>query len=313
MNSFMIRKEYNNNVSSKYENYSIKKNQFKNNDEKYTIDKTETNFNEWTTTVRKSDKKKSNFYYYNNKNYNFNKKYNEDKKYFSVYETYMQYQYRLKSIDTKEINNYGDKNCDWVYKIFEGKKELDNVVCVTKEFLIVTNNGKTFEETIKNNPNKFTLVVLLFDLEIRTIRDLEKKHIELLLRMKQKSLEVINNYLKNVSDLENKLIFEFHYTPSTYQLHLNVKLNKKPETEEIRKQRIYLLDTVIENLESDSDYYKKPIKILVENISDWEKNLLEWSKIDLDIISKNKYNFETLEFWKFFEQMDCYKNYIDKN
>ena len=227
-----------------------------------------------------------------------------------VLETWENYQNTLKYIDITLIDGK-EKNCDWVYRIFEGKQELDNVLCVTKEFLIVTNNIKTLRAGNKLNPTKFTLVVLLFDLEIRTLRDLEQKHIGVLLQMKQKALQVIKNHLDNFYSDEKKLSFEFHYTPSTYQLHLNVKFNARPEIDENRKHRIHLLDTVIENLKSDSDYYKKPIEIYVRDKDNWEKNLLFWSGIELEIVRTNKFNPETCDFWKFFEHLDCYKNYIN--
>lgn len=228
-----------------------------------------------------------------------------------VYETWEDYQNTLKGIDLGQhgTGNFGNRNCDWVYKIFEGKQELENVVCVTKEFLIVTNNGKSFRDSLKINPNKFTLVVLLFDLEIRTLRDLEQKHIRLLFRMKQKACEVIKDYLGSYFLDDSKLRFEFHYTPSTYQLHLNVKFNRRLETEENRIQRVYLFDTVIKNLELDSEFYKKPMVIHVKDELEWKTNLSKWSRTNLEMLERTRYNFETLEFWKFFEHMECYKKY----
>jgi hypothetical protein len=262
----------------------------------------------WTTVGTKSNKRKSDRI--SSISLIQNKRFNRETNWVPVYETIEQYYTTLKQIDTEQSID-GDKNCDWVYRIFEGKQELTNVLCVTKEFLIVTNNDKFFSTHGKLNPNKFTLVILLFDLSMRTIRDLDQTHIDLLMRMKQKAFEVINNYLGDFSSCEKRLSFEFHYTPSTYQLHLNVKFNRKPETEPNRKQRIYPLDVVIKNLKSDTDYYKKPIVIYVKDMVIWEENLSKWSEISLETIEKNKYNPETLEFWKFFEQMPCYKNYID--
>ena len=198
--------------------------------------------------------------------------------------------------DTK-VNRKGETNCDWIHRVLEGKQELNCVECVTEELLIIPPTGKPLSELVKLNPEKFHILVIPFDRTIRTIRDLRSCHIPMLERMRTKALEVINRYI--ISNDENLLNFEFHYTPSTYHLHLHVRLNL-PDTKENLADRIHHLDTVIKNLQLDSDYYKKPILINVN------KRLLEYSlKNELSV----KKTLPRLECWKLFTNMSCYTTY----
>ena len=119
--------------------------------------------------------------------------------------------------------------------------------------------------------------------------------------MKEKAIEVIRKYIKNF-DVTN-LHCEFHYLPSTYQLHLHIGLGKETTMDE-PKNNVHKFDEVISNLESDTNYYSKPIPIYVRNISYWNSELDKYSKFDFIDNSSNCDNK-----WKFFENLDCYKNY----
>ena len=122
--------------------------------------------------------------------------------------------------------------------------------------------------------------------------------------MRDKAVEVINKYVKNY-DLSN-LHCEFHYSPSTYHLHLHIGLGKENENDGMQRHLIHNFSDVIRNLETDSEYYTKPVLINVINESYWKIELDEYKNLNSVSITK-KYNSSTL--WEFFQNMDCYKNY----
>ena len=84
-----------------------------------------------------------------------------------------------------------------------------------------------------------------------TIRDLRKKHISLLNSMKQKSIQVAKSFDIN----ENQLYFFFHYHPSFYHLHLHCCIINNSELS-TKYFRCKMLETIISNLERNSNYYK---------------------------------------------------------
>lgn len=149
---------------------------------------------------------------------------------------------------------------------------------MTEEFLIIPVGFNKFEEIIKTIPYNFNLLVIPFDYGLRTIRDLRQIHIPLLNRMRKKALDVIHKYIKNY-DISN-LHCEFHYTPSTYHLHLHIGLGK--EIEGTRKHIIHKFEDVILNLNFDSEYYTKPILINVRNISEWKLELKKYSEMNIE-------------------------------
>ena len=205
----------------------------------------------------------------------------------------------LNKIDTED-NWKGEKNCDWIYRIFKGEQELEYIEYVNKKFLIIPCEGKKIKDIILNSSNKFNLLVMPFDFTLRTIRDLRRTHIPLLYEMKSKALEVISKYISDID--ETKLHCEFHYTPSTYHLHLHIGLGKDIEREKNKRHIIYKFDDVINCLEADTDYFLESLKINVKNQSEWKIELEKYSGTINEKLTTNN------EGWKFFENMSCFEN-----
>lgn len=89
--------------------------------------------------------------------------------------------------------------------------------------------------------------------DIKSIRDLTGEHLTLLKNIKEKSYKIIKEKYDIDSD---KLQVYFHYQPSYYHLHIHFN------TVDYEHPRLFigsshLLDSVINNLEIDSNYYKK--------------------------------------------------------
>jgi hypothetical protein len=221
------------------------------------------------------------------------------KKWFIVMESWSDYLTTLNEKDTK-TNDKGKKNCEYIYDIFRGIKERDFLMCVTKEFIILPSAAKPFEELDKNH---FNLLVIPFDKKLRTIRDLDSSHIPLLNKMVKKVYEVLDYYLGEYD--KNNLRFEFHYTPSTYHLHLHCQFN--PILHDNTKRHYYYnLEDIITNIKSNSNFYKKPIKIKVKNINDWKNTLKKYSVTEITFESASGVE-DFSNAYKDFIDMDAYK------
>ena len=148
----------------------------------------------------------------------------------------------------KKIKPYIDKiyheNTKWIYDIFEGKAEKENVIYKNDNFLICRDIGWT-----DINYNNF--YILGFPIKvIKNIRDLRSDDVVILKEMKKEMLK----YAKKFKLGEENLYFFFHYHPSTYHLHLHCSIinNKNLSS---KYKRHHMFEDVIENLEKDTFYY----------------------------------------------------------
>lgn len=139
------------------------------------------------------------------------------------------------------------KNKQWVYDLFEGKKEKDRVLYQDDDFALVPDikwDGK----------NRWELrVVAFFKQEgLYSIRELTDQHINLLEKVKNKGCEIIE---KKFGLSEEQLKIYFHYRPTVWQLHMHfVCLFLKTPASSI--ERSHSLYSVIENIKIDPNYYQ---------------------------------------------------------
>ncbi len=87
---------------------------------------------------------------------------------------------------------------------------------------------------------------------IGSLRSLNKDHLELLENVRAKSLEAIE---KKYGIKKNKIRAYLHYQPSFYHLHVHFT-HIKFQIPGI-PERNHQLNQVIENLKTDSDFYRK--------------------------------------------------------
>ncbi len=159
-------------------------------------------------------------------------------------ETYQEY---LDKIATREPTKD-----QWVYNILDGASEQSDIIYRDDKCICIpsyTWTGKTDSDDL----DKLHVLCFPLDKSIRCIRSLDSSHIPLLTHMKAKSVEIIKTkYNLDITDLK----MFFHYDPSTYHLHIhfvNVQHTEMNSSVEYSHE----LDSVIFNLELDSDYYKK--------------------------------------------------------
>jgi m7GpppX diphosphatase len=141
-----------------------------------------------------------------------------------------------------------DLNKDqWVYNIINGIEEQDKILYRDEEFIVIP----TYTWDTKN-VDKLHILAIPTDIKLRTIRDLNSSHINLLNYMKKNSLECID---KNYGLKEYNLKIFFHYDPSTYHLHIHfININYTECSSSVEYS--HDLDQVIFNLSIHSDYYK---------------------------------------------------------
>jgi diadenosine tetraphosphate (Ap4A) HIT family hydrolase len=159
-----------------------------------------------------------------------------------VPETYQEY---LKIISERDF-----KKEQWVYNIFDGKDEQDKILYRQDLFLIIPTY--TWDG---NDLNKLHLLTFPIDKSLHTLRDLTGKHIELLINIKIKTLEIIKCIYGFDSDLIKMFI---HYKPSTYQLHIHFVLITNTDTNS-SVEYSHDLNMVIEILKIKSDFYQTTI------------------------------------------------------
>ena len=140
------------------------------------------------------------------------------------------------------------RNRQWVYDIFDGKKEKERVLYSDTDFVLIPDikwDGK----------NKWELRILAFfkNKELHSIRDLTGKDIELLERVKNTGCKIIKEMFE-LSEPQLKIFF--HYRPAVWQLHMHFHclFLKTPSSSIERAHSIY---SVLENLRLDSEYFKK--------------------------------------------------------
>lgn len=136
----------------------------------------------------------------------------------------------------------------WIYNILDGIAEQDVIIFRDDKCVIIP----TYIWDAKNI-NKLHVLCIPMDISLRTIRELTKEHILLLEHMKKVTLD---NISEKYGLQEGNLKMFFHYDPSTYHLHIHF-VNVLHTDSGSSVEYSHDLDTVIFNLEVDTDYYKK--------------------------------------------------------
>ncbi|XP_047441196.1 m7GpppX diphosphatase [Mugil cephalus] len=139
----------------------------------------------------------------------------------------------------------------WVYNILEKKAETERIVYEDPDpevgFVLLPD----FKWDQKQVDDLY-LIAITHRRDIKSLRDLTSEHLPLLQNMFQKGKEII---LQRYNLPASKLRVYLHYQPSYYHLHVHfTKLGY--EAPGCGVERAHLLADVIQNLQSDPQYYK---------------------------------------------------------
>ncbi|XP_044060281.1 m7GpppX diphosphatase [Siniperca chuatsi] len=139
----------------------------------------------------------------------------------------------------------------WVYNILEKKAEGDRIVYEDPDpevGFVLLPDLKWDQKQVDD----LYLIAIAHQRDIGSLRDLTSEHLPLLQNIFQKGKEAI---LQHYNLPASKLRVYLHYQPSYYHLHVHfTKLGY--EAPGCGVERAHLLSDVIQNLQSDPEYYK---------------------------------------------------------
>lgn len=149
----------------------------------------------------------------------------------------------------KMLKDDPDQN-KWLHNILAGQSEADRVVYDDPDpktgFMLVPDLKCTSDE------KDVHVVAIVRRTDLRSLRDLNDKHLDLLKNILTKGTEAMLIKYKNA---KGKLRTYIHYHPSFYHFHVHFRL--VDPSDYISTDRDNLLSTVISNITIKKDYYKK--------------------------------------------------------
>jgi len=154
------------------------------------------------------------------------------------------------------------KSLNWIQNILDGRKEQERLLVDTDSYIInIDTKWKSHPDPLKVSKEEWhehTSVVDLYCLGIfkesgiATLRDLRARHIPILQSMNVDGLKIIDKIYGVKKDQVRIFV---HYHPQFYQFHVHfTRLHNEIGAQ---VERGHLLTDIIQNLELDSDYYKK--------------------------------------------------------
>ena len=139
----------------------------------------------------------------------------------------------------------------WVYNVLEHKKEAERIIFEDKDpetgFILAPDFKWNGEST-----SDLYCLAIIHQRGLKSLRDLRASHLPLLLNIRQEAVRAVSaKYGLEASQVRCYL----HYQPSYYHLHVHVtSLAFSPPGFGCDKS--HLLDTVIDNIQRDSNYYQ---------------------------------------------------------
>lgn len=156
-----------------------------------------------------------------------------------------------------KLKHLPESNYRWIYNIIDGNAEHAGIIHQTSEYILMRDYVWDTSES-NTNIDEMHILGIIRDKRLKSIREIEQQDIPMLIRIKEDAiLKIYETY--NICE-ENIKIY-FHYTPSTYQLHIHFvnikKCNYKTSVEVCNR-----FDDVIKNISIDPDYYHGDMKII---------------------------------------------------
>lgn len=157
----------------------------------------------------------------------------------------------------------------WISHIIDGTQEKDDVIYRNDEFVLLPDTERVNRywrspQSSVNSVVPFRLnqraakrvlnwLAIAQDRQLRTLRDLRGHHVPMLKTLLHTSLQTIED---QTGIRKDQVMAYVHYPPSVYQLHVHFSY---PYGQYCHRDayRVHNLATIINNLEIDSDYYKR--------------------------------------------------------
>lgn len=135
-----------------------------------------------------------------------------------------------------------EKNKQWIYEIIHNtfKPKSENVIIRKPGWVLCVD---------KHPGTDVRYLVVFNDTNIKTIRDLRSKDVEMLCEVRAETMRYLNTAYDADTVAQYKLYF--HYVPSVFQLHLHISQKQI----HVNNLRVKYLRDVIRNLNTDSLWY----------------------------------------------------------
>ena len=150
-----------------------------------------------------------------------------------------------KSKTLKYIENIDPKNTEWIDNILY--KGTEKILFSLENNFVIAQDYNT-----KDNENLLNCLGIPYNKNIKSLRDLNESHIELLENFYYTGRRNLSK-LYNIE--ENKIRCFIHYPPSFYYFHVHY-LNIEYESSSISINRAIDLYTIIQNIKLKSKYYE---------------------------------------------------------
>lgn len=138
---------------------------------------------------------------------------------------------------------------EWLTSILEGKAEQENHILKRPDWILT----KDYKQDSIGQKEGFHYLALFFDRSLRSIRDLNEKHVPLLEEVLKLGRETI---AKEIDVKQSEIRVYFHYLPTFFLMHVHFN-HVKEVSPGVVTERAHMLPTVISNIKLRSDYYQE--------------------------------------------------------
>jgi len=153
------------------------------------------------------------------------------------------HEYFTRAFQQKIANNRTHRGQRWIFELIAGRVgESETVYIDRAQWMMVLNNQAGVAATDRR------YLVIFKDAELHSIRNLEARHVPLLLEVE----ECVRAFLLGAHpERHRQYRCYFHYMPSVFQLHMHVCTAKTSDA-----GRVHPVDVVRRNLNVKSSWYR---------------------------------------------------------
>jgi len=143
---------------------------------------------------------------------------------------------------------------DWVYNVLDKKKEADRIIFENTDPIHGFLMAPDFKWTGKQLEDLYCLAIV-HRRGIKSLRDLNSSHLPLLYNLLNEGKTAIQN---KYGLEKSRIRCYLHYQPSYYHLHVHFT-NLEYNAPGINCEKSHMLETVIGNIERNSNYYQTAV------------------------------------------------------
>ncbi|CDW75256.1 scavenger mrna-decapping enzyme [Stylonychia lemnae] len=160
-----------------------------------------------------------------------------------IHETYDMYNNFVKPLFIDKL-----EPIQWIENVLDGKSELDLQLFRADDYTIKIDWKMNSEDL-----DTLHLLVFPYDRNLRTVRDLDQRHLQMLESIRDTTYTLIE---EKYSIKKSQIRAFFHYHPTFYNMHIHFTHISQTEKVGAYLGRGIFLEDVIENIKIKGDYYQ---------------------------------------------------------